>query len=274
MKKRYIYRIVSPTNRIYIGKTFNLKRRIESYKGLFCKGQRILFNSLSKHGWDKHIFEILFEDYCTNEYLSELEVNYIFKYNSFKECNPEFGMNLTLGGEGVIGLKHTEETKKMISETKKNSKRTENEILGSEKRRGQKVNKSDEWIKNNSESIKKPILQYDLNGVFIKEWKSAKDVQTELGFCRKNLSANLRGITNKAYDFIWIYKNQEYKIDEILHKINKKRHAVKVIDVVNGKIYESIIEASEINKISYISLFNMLSGKIKNKTNLVKYETS
>lgn len=272
MKRGFIYKIVSPTNKIYIGKTFNLKKRIESYRGLYCENQRLLFNSLKKYGWSNHTFEIIFEDYCDNDYLSELESKYIIEYNSFIGYNFEFGMNLTLGGEGCVGFKHTEETKRMISETKIKSERTEKEILASEGRKGKSVYKSKEWIRNNSESIKKPIIQYDLNGKFIKKWKSAKDVELELGFSRKNISSNLRGITNKAYEFIWIYGNQEFKIDNIIKKLNKKRHVVKVIDTESGIIYESIDEASKSNNITYTKLFNMISGRTKNKTNLIKYE--
>jgi hypothetical protein len=79
--------------------------------------------------------------------------------------------------------------------------------LACERLRGKKIIKSAEWIKNNSESIKKPILQYSLNDEFIKEWKSAKDVELELGLSRKNISVNLRGKTNHAYGYKWKYKH-------------------------------------------------------------------
>lgn len=264
MKNGIIYRITSPTNKVYIGKTFNLKRRIESYKGLYCKGQRILFNSLSKYGWDNHKFDILFEDHCDDGYLSKLECEYIIENDSFVGYN-KMGMNLTLGGEGCAGLKHTEDTKKLISENRKKTGKTKAHQDAIDRLKGRKINKSDEWIKNNSESIKKSIIQYDLDGNLIKEWKSAKDVELELGFSRKNISANLRGITHKAYDFKWVYKGTDLVLTE------KKKKGNRVIDIENHTIFNSVKEASDEIGISYSSLYQMLAGTIKNKTNL-RYE--
>ena len=83
---------------------------------------------------------------------------------------------------------------------------TEAHRLAIEKLKGRKVEKTEEWVKNNAESIKKPIFQYDLEGNFIKEWKSAKDVELEIGLSRKNISANLRNKTKHAYGYIWKYK--------------------------------------------------------------------
>ena len=271
MKRGYIYKIISPTNRIYIGKTFNLNKRIESYRGLCCKGQRLLFNSLSKHGWSNHTFEILFEDYCTNVELSKLESKFIIEYNSFRGYNSRFGMNLTLGGEGSLGMTHSEKTKKKISESKRNSERTEKQFIASERRKGQKVIKSEDWIKNNAEALKKIIYQYNLDGEFIREWKSAKDVEIELGFCRKNISANLRCVSRYAYGFIWMYKSKPNN-KSVSYKVNKKRKGTKVFDIENNIIYESIAEVSKIKNIKYTTLYAMLFGINKNKTNFIIYD--
>ena len=44
MEKRYgyIYNITSPTGKIYIGKTIKLKLRIDYYRILKCKKQKII----------------------------------------------------------------------------------------------------------------------------------------------------------------------------------------------------------------------------------------
>jgi group I intron endonuclease len=276
MEKGYIYKIISPTNRIYIGKTFNLEKRVRSYKGLWCKKQRVLYKSLVKYGWDKHSFEILFEDFCSEEYLSELETKYIIEYNSFRRYNYKFGMNLTLGGEGSCGLKHTDKTKKMISETKKKAKRTEKEILASEKRRGTKVYKSEEWIKNNAESIKKPILQYDLDGNFIKEWKSAKDIELELGFSRKNISCNVRYKSNSAFNFIWIFKNADLKIDDILIRRKRERkkptNSIKVLDIECNIVYDSIMDVVKNTNMTYAKVYRVIYSNDENKKYIIYEE--
>ena len=40
-KYGYIYKLESPSGKIYIGKTFNLKKRFSEYKCLNCKNQKI-----------------------------------------------------------------------------------------------------------------------------------------------------------------------------------------------------------------------------------------
>lgn len=228
MEKRYgyIYKITSPTGKIYIGKTIKLKLRIDYYRRLKCKKQKIIYNSLLKYGFSGHTFDIIYEGEHTSNELNNLEIYFIGIFNSFNGNN-ENGMNLTLGGDGGFGVKftderkkqisdanklriykkYTEDTKKLISESRKKTGKTEACRLAIEKLKGKKIKKSEEWVKNNAESIKKPIVQYDINGNFIKEWKSAKDVEIELGLSRKNISANLRKKTTHAYGYVWKYKD-------------------------------------------------------------------
>lgn len=56
-----IYKITSPSGKIYIGQSINIEKRFKQYKYLKCNGQIILYRSLKKYGTDKHIFEILCE---------------------------------------------------------------------------------------------------------------------------------------------------------------------------------------------------------------------
>lgn len=56
-----IYKITSPTKKVYIGQSVNIEKRFLFYKSLSCKGQTIIYNSLKKHGVEKHIFEIICE---------------------------------------------------------------------------------------------------------------------------------------------------------------------------------------------------------------------
>lgn len=54
----------------------------------------------------------------------------------------------------------------------------------------------------------KPVLQYTLEGIFIKEWKSIIDVQRNLGFCQSHISKCCRGKQAYAYGYIWKYKKE------------------------------------------------------------------
>lgn len=58
-----------------------------------------------------------------------------------------------------------------------------------------------------SKNVSKPILQYDLEGNFIKEWSSSTQVKKELGFSNTNIGSCCQGKLKKAYGFIWKFKN-------------------------------------------------------------------
>ena len=81
-----IYKITSPSGKIYIGQSINIIKRFKNYKCLSCKDQPIIYNSFKKHGVENHIFEIIEE--CTIEQLDEREIywkqHYIEKYNKQK----------------------------------------------------------------------------------------------------------------------------------------------------------------------------------------------
>ena len=112
-----IYKITSPSGKIYIGQTKNIHRRIQRYKYGECFQQPKINNSIIKYGWDKHIFEIIHE--CDYTELDNLEKYYIKLFNTF---NTEHGMNLTEGGDSTV---FTEETKNKISKSKLGIKRSE-----------------------------------------------------------------------------------------------------------------------------------------------------
>lgn len=55
-------------------------------------------------------------------------------------------------------------------------------------------------------SHKKAIVQYDMNGNFIKEWSSLHEVGRECGFNISNISACANGRKASAYGYIWKHK--------------------------------------------------------------------
>ncbi len=114
MKICGIYKITSPSNKIYIGQSIDVIGRFKHYNGLHCKLQTRLYNSLNKYGVEKHKFEVICQ--CSREELNDLEVYYIALYNSF---NSEFGMNLRSGG---MVSKASDETKQKQSVSGKNKK--------------------------------------------------------------------------------------------------------------------------------------------------------
>lgn len=123
MIKWLIYKIISPSGKVYIGKTNgNYKKREKYYKSGNCKGQPRLFASFKKYGYDSHEVKIIDEFESDIECAAGKEMFWIrscmTNYCKFPEMN---GLNLTDGGEGNIGMKMSEESRKKISEYVKNN---------------------------------------------------------------------------------------------------------------------------------------------------------
>lgn len=109
-----IYKITSPNNKIYIGCTIDFKRRLSEYRRLSISGQVKLYNSLVKHGFDKHVFEVIEE--CSEDILHEREIYWIKHFNCIKE-----GLNIRLGNRtGAL----MDSTKQKISKALKGRKVT------------------------------------------------------------------------------------------------------------------------------------------------------
>lgn len=75
-----IYKITSPSNKVYIGQSININRRFKNYKSISqTKGQVMLHNSFKKYGVNNHTFEVIEE--CSVELLNERERHYQDLYN-------------------------------------------------------------------------------------------------------------------------------------------------------------------------------------------------
>ena len=57
---------------------------------------------------------------------------------------------------------------------------------------------------NGKKSI--PVLQYDLDGNFIQEYPSSREIERELGYKHSNISSCCKGKYKQAYNYIWRYK--------------------------------------------------------------------
>lgn len=214
----YIYKITSPTNRIYIGKTSNLVNRKRFYENLYCKAQPKLYRSLTKYGWKSHSFEII--DTSNNPtHLNELEIKYIKLYDCFNS-----GLNCTMGGEGITGFKMSKESKiKMSNKAKGRPSPTKGKIMTDEQKlkisvskKGKKI-KSNKWTENKREiyskhlntiheNNKKHILKFDLENNFIKEYSSVQEAALELNTRYNNISRVLAGKRKTLYGYKWKYK--------------------------------------------------------------------
>lgn len=107
-----IYKITSPSNRIYIGQTINSlekrwKEHIEDAHRSYKNHCKVLNKAIRKYGHKNFIIEIVEE--CEDKDLDLKEIEYIEK------CNSQIpnGMNIKLGSSSG---KHHDTTKKKISD--------------------------------------------------------------------------------------------------------------------------------------------------------------
>jgi group I intron endonuclease len=113
-----IYKITSPSDRVYIGQSIDIERRFRHYKRMICKEQIKIYNSLLKYGVDAHIFEVL--ELCDTEELNNRERHYQDLYDSVAN-----GLNLLYVKSEHFNGGHSEESKKKISDSLKGRKLSE-----------------------------------------------------------------------------------------------------------------------------------------------------
>lgn len=213
-----IYKITSPSGRIYIGQSININDRWKYYKRIskFNMGPK-LYNSLSKYGSENHLYEVIEE--CNIEQLNEQEIHWKQHYiDKFGWGNMLFCEVYDRG----VGPR-SEETKQKISSTNKGKKfnKEHKDKLSKakkDKKRSEEIKiklskpKSSQHVYNISRSklgkpnvlSRKPILQYDKQGNFIKEYDSYTSVKNITKINGINNVVN--GTTNTAGGYLWTYK--------------------------------------------------------------------
>ena len=231
-----IYKIESPSRRIYIGQAVDITRRFKEYKNIKKSKLQIKLNrSFSKYGIDKHNFKIIEE--TISEKLNNRERHWQDFYNVLSKkglncvlvksddksgvLNHETKLKISLANTGnfhneeiraKMGIKNlgkiaTLETRQKMSNSRKGKKLSKKHILS---------------IKNGKQGIK-----------FTENHKL-------------NLSNSKKGKSNKC-----------------LQK--------KVIDVSTNIIYNSILEVSIKFKIKYNTLASWLRNDNVNKSNFKIY---
>lgn len=113
-----------------------------------------------------------------------------------------------------------------------------------------------EHKKHMKEHNDKPILQYTLDGVFVKEYQSTTEAEQEIGK-RIHLECNT------SCGYLWAKKGEENKINEKIVK-NKENSVLQFTkDNVFVKEYRTQREAAKETGISYKSISLCCTGKHK-----------
>ncbi len=259
MRTIYIYSLKDPiSNEIrYIGKTTNIKNRLNAHltrsknnkyhsarwvKSLLNKGQR-------------PILEVVEE--CTEDNWKEREIFWIKYYREKFDLT-----NILDGGEG--GFINTRLGSKWTKEQHANNKIA---------RTGLSVIHTKEGDENRKKGViayysknKKPVLQYDLEGNFIKEWDSAVDAGKWLEISYSDINRSCKKETLTSAGFQWRYKNGEikFKIEKYV-KVSGSNKAIIQLTKDEQEIneYKSLSEVEQILEISITSICNCLTGRSK-----------
>lgn len=188
-----------------------------------CFISKILYENLSK------------KDALIKERETELDlVNKGYKLCNLVECGVYGGMfNKKHTLESIQKMrrpKHTDKSKSLIRESRlgkkdkpetfnKKSKASKGRIFSKESRekrsknlKGRKITWNLKGIKKDLRKKWKSILQYDLEGNFIKEWPSIKSASENINPAKKvmiggQITKCAKGKQTKAFNFKWKYKD-------------------------------------------------------------------
>lgn len=131
------------------------------------------------------------------------EMHYISLYKSW-------GFDLLNGDQGGLGAgRLSEETKRKIS-----------------------LNSSQQ----------KAVLQYDLSGSFVKEWRTLKEASKSVCVSGASISAACRGLQRKAAGFLWQYKENASPTKSLLARKSGWKHSKEKVLIASKKRMKPVLQ--------------------------------
>jgi group I intron endonuclease len=230
-----IYKITSPSGKVYIGQTTNFIKRKNYYKNGAKPYQIRIYNSLNKYGYDAHNIEFIEE--CLVENLNERERYFQDFYNVIGENGLNCRLTATDDKSGFLsesskhklsiakkkvvidgewrekfaydwsGKNHSEETRRKMSESAKGKKKSAEHIAKlPQNQKGYKSKQRSQEFKLNQKLFNgksKIVYQYDKNDILINQFISAAEAKRQTGI--KTINSVVLGKTKTAGGFKWRY---------------------------------------------------------------------
>ncbi|OFC94646.1 hypothetical protein BTGOE4_10360 [Bacillus thuringiensis] len=255
-KNMGIYKITCLSNkRFYIGSSNDLKKRKrDHFRELSYNRHHSnrMQRSYNKYGKENFIFEVI--EYIFDEVILRNREQYWM--DKTKSYDKNIGFNISYnayGGHfkgkdnGMYGKTHTDDVKRKLREL----------FSGG----------------NNERS--KAVLQYSLQGDFIKEYGSAREASRETNLSHSGIIGSCINQYKQSSDFIWLYKddfNEEYlklRIELAKEPTNyAKQDTAKRVVQLNLSLkyvrtFNSIYETSKITGFDISSICSCCKGKVK-----------
>ena len=221
-----IYKITSPSGRIYIGQSVDIERRLRRYKimSVKTKGQTKIWRSLEKYGAENHTYEAIISckenelnkyERISQEYYDSVDngLNCFYTKDGDKSGRASKETLIKMseaqkGNKNWLGKNHSQESKDKISQSHIGM-RYSDEVNKKKSSSGSFGNGRESWSKGKfgkDHPKSKSILQYSIDGEFLKEWGSAVDIKNELGFSNANICSCCKGNLKTSSGYIWKYK--------------------------------------------------------------------
>lgn len=294
----YLYRHIRPDKNepfyIGVGDYFGYGRARKYKRAFTVKGRNSIWQRIYKKNNYEIEVDIILESGDWN-YIIKKEIEFISLYG---RINNDTGIlsNMTNGGEGCVGYRHTKETLVILSEYLKIAKEKLNrpEVRDKmkkfyESRKGKKVMpegfvfsaESKKKMSDSRSGSKSYLAEKVINTNNNKMYGCVEDALKDSGVTKWAFYKMLKGIRPNKTTFLYLkdYNKNYHKL--ILQSPNRGVHNdwKRLINTETGKIYECMAEASIEFDINKATLKRMLDGVyasrgkqyIKKNTTPLKY---
>lgn len=290
-----VYCFESPSKKKYVGITINPDLRYKEHERHSKRLNTLFYRAIRKYGFENFSYEILEEvNRPTKEELwvalTTLEKEYIKKLDTY---NPENGYNCTLGGDGVVGhkftkeqlekisralkgkmvgsknpmygkvgtfkgKKHTEETKKRLSEIHSGKTLTEEHKrkIGESGKGKLHTEESKKIMSEQQTKLKgKKVYCEELDLVFGSISEAVRKTGADKGSIREVCNGNR--IKAKGYTFRWLVDDAIVNVEVT----NKAKRKIKCKET--GEVFESIADCCDKMGLRHQHVSAVLHGRQK-----------
>jgi hypothetical protein len=254
------YCVYVHTNKIngkmYVGQTCQ-KPEYRWSNGTGYVGSTYFYRAIQKYGWGNFEHEVVASN------LTKVEANNFEKLliQMLNTTDENSGYNLTNGGDGMTGFRHSPETKEKM---RQNNLGANNNNYGKhlDEDQKRKISESNSGVKNYNAHA---VFQYDLQGNFIQKWDYIRQAAKALNISASNISGCCSHQQRMAGGFIWMYA------DDILGQTNihpyRHYHTQEIIqyDPQGNEIrrWFDAKEAANVLKLHRSTITKACVGKLK-----------